>query len=330
MATVTDEVEKKEQEVSSPQIDPNKGITDNVNSFIRSNDESTTKAVNSINDATNTYAEGLKASNEQQQSATKEYNTKQSENDESFRNMVNGWIKSAEEEKEAQRKQNEAQNKSDYQTRLFGGIAEASAAIANLIGTAHGASPQKWQSPQEKWAQRADQYRRERDAKLEKLDAQLKSLDRQKAQLNYTMGKEQSERDYKAKQSEINGANEVAKTVYGGKVKAASVKKEGDLKNIELAMRGLTMNGTASNRSATESYRSYQQKLHGYDPETGLFYNPSTGQYDSIIPVTKSTQNPPKDDKSKGKDTNKGKDADQTQPKTEETSNKIEDFFKNE
>lgn len=325
MAIVTDDAEKKELEVTSPQIDPSKGITDNVNTFIRDNDESTAKAADSITEATNAYAESLKTNNEKQQTAANEYNKAQDDNNIQFRDMVNGWLKSAEEEKEAQRKQNEAQNKSDYQTRLFGGIVEASAAIANLIGTAHGAAPQKWQSPQDKWAQRADQYRRERDAKLEKLDAQLKALDRQKAQLEYSMGKEQNERDYKTKQSAIAGENEVAKTTYGGKVKAAQVQREGDLKNISLAMQGLTMEGTKANRTASESYRDFQRRLYGYDPETGLFYNSETGQFDRRVPehikgtpTTKSKTESPRTESRQSQST----------AKKEEKSNEAEDFFK--
>ncbi len=332
MANFTDEEEKNGQPVVPPQIDPSKSTTDNVNTFIRNNDESTTKVVDDINDATDAYAKSLKASNEQQKSAMNEHNKALQDNYAQLKDMISGWVKSAEEEKEAQRKRNEQSNRRDYQVRIFGGIAEAAAAIVNLVGTAHGASPMRWQSPQDRWAQRADQYRRERDAKLAKLDAQLKALDRQKAQLDFTMGKEQIERDYKTKQAEISGDNEVAKAIYGGRVKAAQVQKEGNTRNISLAMQGLNTGRQEKSQKETESYRDFQRRLYGYDPETGLFYNSETKQFDRKTPehikgtpASKTNKSESSDEKS---ESSKSKKTEKTE-KTETETNEVDDFFKN-
>ncbi len=329
MAQNTDEEVKTQEQAQTPepaypQIDPKKSTTANVNDLIRNNEDATSQTASDLESATSEYQDALNANAERQKQSADNYVSAQNANENQYKAMLASWLEEAKQEREEQRKKNEQQNKSDYRTRLFGGIADASAAIANLIGTVHGASPIKWQSQQEKWAKKADEYRKERDAKLQTLDAQLKALDRQKAQLEYAMGKDSAERAYKVEQADINNANAVAKVGYDGAVNSAKVKNVGKDKSLSLAMQGLNMGRYETNKGKDDAYRRYQQALHGYDPETGLFYNPSTGEYDSQIPlVSPSGKSTAKDTKNDGKSATT-KEETPTEPKTET----LEDIFK--
>lgn len=117
-----------------------------------------------------------------------------------------------------QKAQAAAAEKQAYKTRLFGGITEAAASIANLIGTSAGASNQQWKSPAQEWAQRADHLRRERDMKLERAKAQLDTLKKQrqalaqaKAQAMQKYDKDKAAADLAAQQAAFKNTLELKK-----------------------------------------------------------------------------------------------------------------------
>lgn len=99
----------------------------------------------------------------------------------------NDMIATLEDNAKEQEKYNKAAEAQSYNTRVFGGITEAVASIANLVGTSHGASHQQWASPQPGWMQQASTLRRERDAKLQNYRAQLATLQQQKAAITNNM-----------------------------------------------------------------------------------------------------------------------------------------------
>lgn len=75
------------------------------------------------------------------------------------------------------------QQKTNKATQLFGGITDAAASLVNIIGTTHGASPMKWESPQQGWAQKVDQITREREEKLDRYKNDLNTLRQKRAEL---------------------------------------------------------------------------------------------------------------------------------------------------
>ncbi len=159
----------------------------------------------------------------------------------SYTEMVQGWIDARNAEIEKQRKFNEEQDKRADRTRTWGGITEAAAAIANLIGTAHGATNQTWTSPQNKWAERADALRRERDKKLEDLRSQMKTLEAQKAQLEYNIGIDKANRDTKRETMLAGRADNAAKFQNDTAAAVVKLQAQGAAKDADLDLKRIQL-----------------------------------------------------------------------------------------
>ena len=221
--------------------------------------------------------------------------------------MVQGWIDARKEEEEAQRKRIEAQEKRDEKIRTWGGITEAAAALVNLMGTAHGAANQKWESPQNKWTERADALRRERDKKLEDLRSQMKTLEAQKAQLEYSLGVDKANRDTKRETILSQRADTAAKLQSDTAASVAQIKNQGATQRTNLGMQGLQLSISEQNKLAELALRAqddslqwanynlnkdqkeFLQRSQGYNPETKKWLNPQTGKYDLDAPAVQKT-----------------------------------------
>lgn len=97
----------------------------------------------------------------------------------SYDDIINGMIA----DRDAYQQQSKEDEKRNDQVQFFGGLAEAAAAITNLIGTTKGAVSQKWESPQPGWAARIDALKKERDTKLQNYKTQLATLEQAKNQV---------------------------------------------------------------------------------------------------------------------------------------------------
>lgn len=212
-----------------------------------------------------------------------------------YADLVQTWIDAAQNEANAQRKRNEAQDQRDNRVRMWGGIAEAASALVNLIGTTKGAASQKWESPQPKWAERADKLRREREKKLEDYRNQMKTLQQQKAQLVYSLGKDEAEREEKTATIMTGRDDQAAQQAYKSAVDAAQVKAQGTQQGIALGMQGANMllnseNAAEGRRIQRESLEQrkkeneFTQRSYGFDPETNKWWNPKTKAYDLDAP----------------------------------------------
>ena len=212
-----------------------------------------------------------------------------------YADLVQTWIDAAQNEANAQRKRNEAQDQRDNRVRMWGGIAEAASALVNLIGTTKGAASQKWESPQQKWAERADKLRREREKKLEDYRNQMKTLQQQKAQLVYSLGKDEAEREEKTATIMTGRDDQAAQQDYKSAVDAAQVKAQGTQQGIALGMQGANMllnseNAAEGRRIQRESLEQrkkeneFTQRSYGFDPETNKWWNPKTKAYDLDAP----------------------------------------------
>ena len=228
-----------------------------------------------------------------------------------YSQMVDGWIAARKEEEEAQRRRIEAQEKRDQRIRTWGGITEAAAALVNLMGTAHGAANQKWESPQNKWAERADSLRRERDKKLEDLRSQMKTLETQKAQLEYSFAADKASRDSKRAEILAGREDKAAQIQRDTNVAAAQVASQSATQKASLGMQMLNLAISKENRLADLNLRAqsnaadnglkwanYQlnkdqkeflQRSQGYDPQTKKWLNPETGKYDLDAPAVQKT-----------------------------------------
>lgn len=97
---------------------------------------------------------------------------------------IDKMISSARISRQEQKNAAKEEEKTARQTSRFGGLAEAAAALVNLIGTTKGAANQTWQSPLPGLQQRIDQIMREREAKLDKYNEQIQSIREKRSALD--------------------------------------------------------------------------------------------------------------------------------------------------
>lgn len=137
-------------------------------------------------------------------------------------------------ERDAYVKETAKTEKTNTNMQFYGGLAEAAAAITNLIGTTKGAVSQKWESPQPKWAERADALRREREAKIKNYKDQITALQQAKNQVKqkkasvistYNTQKETTARTNARIQASADLA--IAKAQEAAKVKLAKSGEDG-------------------------------------------------------------------------------------------------------
>lgn len=253
------------------------------NAVQQQNDANTAKTVEGITSAGNARKESLKTTYEQQETALKDANTTMDNAASAYRAMVDGWVEAAEKEQEAQRKANEAEAKRINKVMTWGGIAESAAAIANLIGTIHGASNQKWESPQPKWQERADKLRKERDEKLQKLKDQQKALDQQRAQLMFALAGDKYKRDAALANLTGQHGEALGKVDYDTAVAATGAQNQGDRTGTTLAAQGINtyygMNNQDKARTIAQSQYITTWRAKGYDPVTGKYRDPNTGEF---------------------------------------------------
>lgn len=198
----------------------------------------------------------------------------QEANYKTYSDIVKGWADEARINEENARKAAEEQAKSDRKQIQNAGLAQAASAIVNLIGTAHGAQNQPAVDNMDKWQSRADAARREREAKTEGYRAQLRNLETQKAQLDYQFGNTKA-------QADLNRANVLANRAQGLNqmlTSAAQTKAKGAL---DLAQLGYNIDRQRKQDAQNEEKQITALRRGGYDPISGKYYNPKTGNFDS-------------------------------------------------
>ncbi len=198
----------------------------------------------------------------------------QADNYKTYSDILKGWADAAREYEESERKAAEQQAKKDQKQIIAGGLAQAASAIANLIGTAHGAQNQPSTDYMDKWQSRADAARKEREAKAEGYRAQLRNLEAQKVQLDFKYGNDRA-------QSELNKANILAGRAQGlsqMRTNATQAKAKGVL---DLAQLGYNIDRQKKKDQQNEANQILAMRRGGYDPISGKYYNPKTGIFDS-------------------------------------------------
>lgn len=198
----------------------------------------------------------------------------QEANYKAYSDIVKGWADEARANEENARKAAEEQSQKDQEQIKAGGLAQAASAIVNLIGTAHGAQNQPATNFMDKWQARADVARKERESKTEGYRAQLRNLEAQKAQLDLQFGNNKA-------QSELNKANTLAGRAQGlnqMRSNAAQTKAKGTL---DLAQLGYNIDRQKKQDAQNEEKQIVALRRGGFDPISGKYYNPKTGQFDS-------------------------------------------------
>lgn len=208
---------------------------------------------------------------------------------------IGDWVTDQQNELARQREAAARQEKSDYNTRVFGGLTEGLAALVNMVGVTQGATPQQWQSPQQEWAQRADALRRERDAKIETNRGILRNLEAQKAQVGYSNAAGAAERKMRNASAIAGRRDQVAKMGFDAAIarintQAAAGKELSEFQKWQLQFMENARNNAAGrniqqqNADNTRAYHEGMLRLQGYDPATGKFANSKTGKFDRDTP----------------------------------------------
>lgn len=251
--------------------------------------------VKAINNASDAYQQGYAKRSAELKESLDSANETAKQAGITYADLVQTWIDAAQDDADDQRKRNEAQDMRDNKVRMWGGIAEAASALVNLIGTTKGAASQKWESPQQKWAERADKLRREREKKLEDYRNQMKTLQQQKAQLMYSLGKDEADREVRTATIMTGRGDQAALQAYKSAVDVAQVKAGGAQQGITLGMQGMNMllnsenaaEGRSIQRESLEQRKKedeFTQRSYGFDPETNKWWNPKTKAYDLDAP----------------------------------------------
>lgn len=219
--------------------------------------------------------------------------------DKSYSDIVNGWVSAAETRAKDQEKINQQQQARDKNLLMWGGIADAAAALVNLIGTTKGAVNQQRQSPQNAWSQRADALRREREQKLENYRNQLKSMQETAASKDYTIATNAAKRELDKAVTLASRSDAASQAQYQGDMAAAKAGLEGTQAGINTGLKIASMEQSerdsnrrffkdAAAKDAEEKLKNKEflakWRIKGYDPETDKFRNPQTGEFDLNAP----------------------------------------------
>lgn len=219
--------------------------------------------------------------------------------DKNYSDIVNGWVSAAEARAKDQERINQQQQARDNNLLVWGGIADAAAALVNLIGTTKGAVNQQRQSPQNAWSQRVDALRREREQKLENYRNQLKSMQETAASKDYTIATNAAKRELDKAVTLASRSDAASQAQYQGDLAAAKAGLEGTQAEINTGLKIASMEQSErdSNRRFSKDadakdaegklkYKEFLAKwrIKGYDPETDKFRNPQTGEFDLNAP----------------------------------------------
>lgn len=219
--------------------------------------------------------------------------------DKSYSDIVNGWVSAAETRAKDQEKINQQQQARDKNLLMWGGIADAAAALVNLIGTTKGAVNQQRQSPQNAWSQRVDALRREREQKLENYRNQLKSMQETAASKDYAIATNAAKRELDKAVTLASRSDAASQAQYQGDLAAAKAGLEGTQAEINTGLKIASMEQSerdsnrrfskdAAAKDAEENLKNKEflakWRIKGYDPETDKFRNPQTGEFDLNAP----------------------------------------------
>lgn len=256
------------------------------------------------------YSDAAKGATEnfvnQQNAATAEIKTAldnsiaaQETADKNYSDIVNGWVSAAEARAKDQEKINQQQQARDNNLLMWGGIADAAAALVNLIGTTKGAVNQQRQSPQNAWSQRVDALRREREQKLENYRNQLKSMQETAASKDYAIAANAAKRELDKAVTLASRSDAASQAQYQGDLAAAKAGLEGTQAEINTGLKIASMEQSerdsnrrfskdAAAKDAEEKLKNKEflakWRIKGYDPETGKYRNPQTGAFDLNTP----------------------------------------------
>lgn len=120
-----------------------------------------------------------------EQMIDKAYNTK----------YLDDWYNDVVGQKNDYATKSKEQNKKNEKAAFWGGVTEAVSSLINVAGTAAGAAPMKWDSPQPKWADKIDSYKVAQQKKLDEYDEMMRKISLQKGEL--TRQKELAKAGYK-------------------------------------------------------------------------------------------------------------------------------------
>lgn len=219
--------------------------------------------------------------------------------DKNYSDIVNGWVSAAEARAKDQERINQQQQARDNKLIMWGGIADAAAALVNLIGTTKGAVNQQRQSPQNAWSQRVDALRREREQKLENYRNQLKSMQETAASKDYAIAANAAKRELDKAVTLASRSDAASQAQYQGDLAAAKAGLEGTQAEINTGLKIASMEQSErdSNRRFSKDadakdaegklkYKEFLAKwrIKGYDPETDKYRNPQTGEFDLNAP----------------------------------------------
>lgn len=200
-----------------------------------------------------------------------------------FNAMLQGFESARQQEIARQEAANAKQTKQDQRLSQWGGIAEAAAALVNLLGTTDGAVSQQWASPQLEWAQRADTARRERDQKLENVRAQLENLQNQRAQLQMQYAQTQGSQARQDAQARAQASNQSAQVLSNGVMQAAQTMLQGQGQQAQMALNGtqagVSQYNSDRNYGLSASTNSRQQQEQGLKNYMYGYIDPKTGKY---------------------------------------------------
>lgn len=279
-------------------------MSDNIEELRKKNQEAYDAYQNNVNTATNELVANRNSVSADLQSALSEAEDKRAQAAKTYSEIVRGMQADAKMRIENQKNADKMNAARDSKLSLFGGIADAAAALVNLIGTSKGANSAQYASPQPAWQERINALRKEREARIERYKNEADALEEQSARLDYSTALDLSNAEKEdaikiaARNDETNSLNhqsaiQSAKTGLEAKLADTNLELQGIKIENEAQARRERNAATAANNAATQALK-YQDLVakwrnKGYDIETGKWKNPASGQFDLDVPSGSSS-----------------------------------------
>ena len=279
-------------------------MSDNIEELRKKNQEAYDAYQNNVNTATNELVANRNSVSADLQSALSEAEDKRAQAAKTYSEIVRGMQADAKMRIENQKNADKMNAARDSKLSLFGGIADAAAALVNLIGTSKGANSAQYASPQPAWQERINALRKEREARIERYKNEADALEEQSARLDYSTALDLSNAEKEdaikiaARNDETNSLN------HQSAIQSAKTGLEAKLADTNLELQGIKIENeaqarrernaeTAANNAATQALK-YQDLVakwrnKGYDIETGKWKNPASGQFDLDVPSGSSS-----------------------------------------
>ena len=221
-----------------------------------------------------------------------------------YLSWIDNVIKTVDEKRREAETLNAEQQVADKRIQQFAGIANAAAALINLAGTTKGASPASWTSPTNEFAARAQAAVRHREQVLDKLNNQLLTLQDQRGKVNQAYAASVAKRESTRAAQEAKTKADLAKYKYQSEISKIEAQNKIDVANINAQARQASIDAQNQRNDANLAYKYYKAgqdaaykdaeaarkkaesdrnaSRYGYDPSTGLWYDPETETWSRV------------------------------------------------